>query len=102
MLRSKVFGWLLPSRRKRLFDLLRDVAQPFLGTLCAVYVSLHLRFKFGNSVFGNPKLHGRLMSYSQRMLDTLLGGSGSMSKFRQYILASSVQTVGSLRELDDV
>ena len=42
------------------------------------------------------------MCYSQGMLDTLLGGIGSVSKFRQYILASSVQTVSSVGELDDV
>ena len=42
------------------------------------------------------------MSYSQRMLDTLLCSSGSVSKFSQYILASSIQTVGSVGELDDV
>jgi hypothetical protein len=101
MLWRKVFGLLLPSRRKCLFNLLRDVAQPFLGALRAVYVTLHLRFEFGNSVFGDPKLHGRLMSYCQRMLDTLLRGSGSVSKFRQYILTSPVQTVGSVGELDD-
>jgi hypothetical protein len=102
MLRSKVLKWLLPSRRKRLFDLLRDMAQPSLGALCAFYVSQHLRFKFGNFIFGNPKLHRRLMRYSQRMLNTLLCGSGSMSKLRQYILARPVQTVGSVGELDHV
>src|SRR4051812_15587888 len=42
----KVLGLQLPSRRKRLFNLLRDVAQPFLGALRTIYVPLHLRFKF--------------------------------------------------------
>ena len=91
---------LLSFRRKRLFNLLRDVTQPFLGAIRAIYVTLHLRFEFRNSVFGDPKLHGRLMSYAQGMLDTLLRGGGRASKFNQYVLASPVQTVGSARELD--
>ena len=102
MPRRKVLGLLRAPRGECLINFLRDMAQPLFGALCTVFVSPHLTLKFGNSVFGDTKLHGGLMSHSQCMLDALFCSSGGLPELRQKILARPVQTVGPKGELDYV
>lgn len=86
----EIFGLLLPSRRKCLINFLRYFLQPSFGPIRSLSIAPDFRLKPRDFIFGDPKLHRRLVGDAERVLCVLLGDRRRSLNSHQNVLPRAI------------